>query len=220
MSITEKDFLLNEYTALKNETSQRIAMRYQIISFALITAGTLFGVGFQAKDASIILFYPILAVGIFALYITNSYDTQVINWYIEDCIEERVQKDAGNPASDDVIGYQHFRSTPERKIELFSRRVGSAGARAIFLLTEVIALIIGILLTDMSRTFLPYLVGMGNTVKTFDLKENALIIFAAASIVLSIIMVIFEARDIAQRQRDREAVAAQKVETTKTTATA
>ena len=82
MSIPEKDFLLNEYTALKNETAQRLAMRYQIISFALITAGTLFGVGFQAKDASIVLFYPILAVGIFALYITNSYDTQIINWYI------------------------------------------------------------------------------------------------------------------------------------------
>ena|SRR2546421_12313620 len=105
MTNQEKELLIAEYSALRDEILKRIELRFQIASLALIALATLIGVGFQNHDAAIILLYPILALFLLSAHISNSFEVQKIEDYIRDHIELK--------AGIDNIGWQHYRIRPD-----------------------------------------------------------------------------------------------------------
>jgi hypothetical protein len=55
-------FLITEYSALRSELVKRMELQHQLISLALIAAGTFLSVGLEADSTIMILIYPFLAM--------------------------------------------------------------------------------------------------------------------------------------------------------------
>jgi hypothetical protein len=161
--------VIAEYNALREEILKIEDAQHQIISLAFIAPGTILAIGFQTRNASIMLVYPILALFLSAVWLSNSHGMSKIGAYIKSRIESKVGVDN--------IGWEHFNAGT---IEPF-RLIGFLGFRAIFIVTELITILAGISLTK------------------FSMIENVLLIAAFMSFVLSIIMlVIFDLKRVHQ----------------------
>jgi len=125
--------ILAEYNALRTDVMQRMEIRHQMVSLALITAGTLFTFGLQ-KDAptSILFVYPILACFITGIWAHNVIFTKKIVFYIRDNIESKLH------------GIKWETSSEKERFSLSSLS-GVISTSGVFLTTQIIAVVLGFL---------------------------------------------------------------------------
>jgi hypothetical protein len=126
------DLIAAEYTALREEILKLTDIQSQIVVITLVSFGTVLTVGSQIKSAAIILVYPVLALFLAIGWINNAHGIDLLGKYIQDQIEIRV--------GIENIGWEHF-SKKERTQYSF---IAFWGSRAIFFVTQILALIVGI----------------------------------------------------------------------------
>jgi hypothetical protein len=84
-------FFVEQFNSLRDEIGRRIDIRQQIMALNLIIAGTLFTLGVQPGiPETILLFYPLLAMFLAALWAHNDLRIGQINYYIRTVIEQNV----------------------------------------------------------------------------------------------------------------------------------
>lgn len=124
------NLIIAEYNALREEILKLTDIQYQIAALALIAPGTLITIGFQLKNATmIILIYPIFALFLAACWLNNAHGIYRLGLYIRKRIEPKV--------GEENIGWETFsRQTPMDHYHL-----GFWGYRAIFIGTAVLAIL-------------------------------------------------------------------------------
>jgi hypothetical protein len=145
-----------EYNSLREEILKRVEIRYQLIALTVTAFGALLAFGSQTKNAYPILFYPVLALCLAISWRSNTHNI----WHLSDYIIENIEAKAGN--SMHWESYSKY-SRQETKTE----RYVNYGSRGTFVLTEVLALCIGIIVgvtQPESNTFLLFLIGTGVSV--------------------------------------------------------
>ncbi len=90
---TKNEFLLVEYSALREEIVKRIELEYQLIYLSLVTFGVICGLGLPAHSSLVILFYPIFATCIIAGWVNSDNSIQYIANYIKNHIETKLGED-------------------------------------------------------------------------------------------------------------------------------
>lgn len=85
--------LIQQYTALRSEIEKRIDIRQQILALTLLVAGTFLTVGAQPNvPAVVLLFYPIIAMFLGAIWEHNDLRVGQINFYIRTEVEKHLGK--------------------------------------------------------------------------------------------------------------------------------
>jgi hypothetical protein len=83
--------LIQQYTALRSEIEKRIDIRQQILALTLLVAGTFLTVGAQPNvPAVVLLFYPIIAMFLGAIWEHNDLRVGQINFYIRTEVEKHL----------------------------------------------------------------------------------------------------------------------------------
>ena len=130
MDNLDTQLVIAEYNNLWTERLNRIGVRYQIISFALIALGTILGI----NNTTLLLLYPVLAFFLLTAYIGNTYQSQKIEEYIRKKIEVRFGK------AD--FGWQHYRGLHKKRG--ITVDLGFLGGRSVFLVAEIISVVVGL----------------------------------------------------------------------------
>ncbi|HAX71054.1 MAG TPA: hypothetical protein PK152_06150 [Anaerolineales bacterium] len=130
-------FLITEYSALRSELVKRMELQHQLISLALIAAGTFLSVGLEADSTIMILIYPFLAMFLASAWAQNDFWMRNIAFYIHYHIEDKL---TGNN-----LGWEH-NNPPGSKIPLFGS-LSLFASRGIFVGTQLLAILISVLRT-------------------------------------------------------------------------
>jgi hypothetical protein len=100
-SIREQ-LLIEEYIALRSEIEKRVEVRQQILALTLLVAGTFLTVGVQPNVPEVVLlFYPVIAMFLGAIWEHNDLRVGQINFYIRTEVEKLF--------GDTVPGWETFR---------------------------------------------------------------------------------------------------------------
>lgn len=129
------DFALVEYSSLREEILKRIELQHQLVSLALIVAGTIATVGVQFDSAITLLAYPFIAFCLASLWIRNNASMRQIGSYIMLNIETLFDSD--------TIGFEH--KQPYMQLTSIHRHFGSLErltARGVFVGTQIVTLVI------------------------------------------------------------------------------
>ncbi|HJT59523.1 MAG TPA: hypothetical protein VJ761_23645 [Ktedonobacteraceae bacterium] len=143
--------LIEQYRSLRSEIEKRIDIRQQIMALTLLVAGTFLTVGVQSGvPAVVLLFYPVIAMFLGAIWEHNDLRVGQINFYIRTEVEKHLG--ALGP------GWEAFRAktfpsrpkqrklrrstqrhplTPQRGLIIFA-------ARGMFFTTQAMALIVAV----------------------------------------------------------------------------
>jgi hypothetical protein len=130
-----KELIVAEYAHLTTELNNRQSIRYQMIQFALAALAALLtvsSVGIQNHLDLLIFAYPILVLVLSITYVSNAFEGRRVKNYIKTKIEIFLPGKAG---------WYSYRSGD--KIEALDS-LGNLGAKAIFILTAIIAVLIGV----------------------------------------------------------------------------
>ena len=134
-----RDLVVAEYNSLTTELNSRQSIRYQMIQFALAALAALLtvsSVGIQNHLDFLIFAYPALVLVLSIIYTTNSFESRRIKNYIRNRIEIFLPTIKG-----EQIGWHTYRKG--NKIEGFGT-VGNIGAKTIFIVTSVFAVLMGL----------------------------------------------------------------------------
>jgi hypothetical protein len=83
--------LIEQYTSLRSEIEKRIDIRQQILALTLIVAGTFLTVGVQPNvPAVVLLFYPLIALFLGAIWEHNDLRVGQINFYLRTEVEKHL----------------------------------------------------------------------------------------------------------------------------------
>lgn len=83
--------LIEQYTSLRSEIEKRIDIRQQILALTLIVAGTFLTVGVQPNvPAVVLLFYPLIALFLGAIWEHNDLRVGQINFYLRSEVEKHL----------------------------------------------------------------------------------------------------------------------------------
>jgi len=83
--------LIEQYTSLRSEIEKRIEIRQQILALTLLVAGTFLTVGVQPGVPEVVLlFYPLIAMFLGAIWEHNDLRIGQINFYIRTEIEKHL----------------------------------------------------------------------------------------------------------------------------------
>ena len=83
--------LIEQYASLRSEIEKRIEIRQQILALTLLVAGTFLTVGVQpGVPAVVLLFYPLIAMFLGAIWEHNDLRIGQINFYIRTEIEKHL----------------------------------------------------------------------------------------------------------------------------------
>jgi hypothetical protein len=147
-AITAESFSLitTEYNAMREEILKLEENQHQILSLSLIAPGTILAIGFQTRNASIMYLYPILALFLAAIWLSNSHGVHRIATYIKNRIEAKV--------GIDNIGWEHFHAETIEPYQF----IGFLGFRAIFIVTELLAIVAGISLSRFNAIEILFLI--------------------------------------------------------------
>lgn len=167
----DKDLLLAEYNALRNEILKRMEIENQLTTFTIIVFGTILGIGFQNKIASLILLYPTLALFLSIGHTHSDYHVHQIGMYIKDHVESVV-----GTAN---IGWEHF--LIGNRYSRYRLQVGG-----IFITTELLAIAVGLSIVPINTTFLAPLVGQSINNPSFTI--NLLLGIAIVSVLITVFM--------------------------------
>jgi hypothetical protein len=126
--------LIAEYNALREEILKGSEVQYQLIALTLTAFGLILTVGLQAKNVSILLVYPILALFLATVWTNTQARNAGIGAYIRKNIEPR--------AAEKAIGWESYLHQTWTWREF--RGITSAGSSAIFIITELLAIFVGL----------------------------------------------------------------------------
>src|SRR6266480_5494904 len=83
--------LVEQYISLRNEIEKRIEIRQQILALTLLVAGTFLTVGVQPGVPEVVLlFYPLIAMFLGAIWEHNDLRIGQINFYIRTEVEKHL----------------------------------------------------------------------------------------------------------------------------------
>lgn len=122
-------FLLAEYSALREEIIKRIELEYQVIYITLFIFSTMCGIAVAYKISIIILPYPILCVLLTSAWVNSDFSIFYITEYIKTQIETKI--------GEGTTGWEHYLA-PQKPLLLSSLSVGGT-----FVITALIAIWIG-----------------------------------------------------------------------------
>lgn len=125
--------LLEEYSALRDEINQRIGSRDQLVTFSMVTAGTVLGLAVQAKvEPALLLAYPVWATLLAVAWAHHDIRIGQLGEYIRQEIESQLD-----------MGWQEYiRNEYAKKENRFVKRLTEFSAAGIFLTTELLAVIL------------------------------------------------------------------------------
>jgi hypothetical protein len=132
----DHDALLAEYHALRAEILNRQGIQHQILSLAILAIGTLITVGIQSHQAALALLYPFFAFFLASAWRAQDRGISQIGEYIRVRIENALPS----------MGWEGFMAKARKKriIESFT----FFAARGVFLGTEILAVVVGLVLTS------------------------------------------------------------------------
>ena len=85
------NFLLAEFSALRDEISKRLSFQHQLIVISLVVAGTFFSLSFNSEsDPKIIYIYPVIALFLASGWAYNNIRLKQIGLYIKNNIESNI----------------------------------------------------------------------------------------------------------------------------------
>jgi len=157
MDHTDNDALLAEYQALRAEILSRQSIQHQILSLAILAIGTLITVGIQSHQAAIVLLYPVFAFFLATAWRSQDRGISQIGEYI------RVRIEKALPPMD----WEGFAAQARKKRKKVSFTIFAASG--IFLGTEILSIVVGLVVTTPLRDPLLNINGIlisdyGNTV--------------------------------------------------------
>lgn len=141
-SETQREFLITEYEALRDEIVQRVQARQQMWSILLVVAGTFLSVGIQPGIAAwTILLYPVIALFFSVNWLHNDTRIDQLTWYIQHQVEPTFH----------TVGWETYRAqTFRRKPRAAAQSplallpgLPALSARGIFASTQILACGIG-----------------------------------------------------------------------------
>ena len=157
--INGDDLLIAQYTSVRDEIVKRIEIQHQLLSLALIAPGTVLGIGFQTRNASLMLLYPLLGMFLSAAWLSNSFAIYDIADYIQSEIQPRV--------GEGFKIWEDFRASIDTRHLAILHFLGTRG---LFIGTGLLTLLAGIALAK------------------FDNSQTIYLIVGIVSIILTIIL--------------------------------
>jgi hypothetical protein len=128
--------VLQEFSALRDESLKRTEIRHQLISFTLIAAGTFLTVGAQELAAPVVLLiYPLLATFLAATWTHSDIRVGEIGEYIRKNIEPRLEG---------LNWEQHLHQMHAKSGNWLQRRLTEIATTGIFISTELLAIILAV----------------------------------------------------------------------------
>ncbi|MGB7539787.1 MAG: HAD family hydrolase [Anaerolineales bacterium] len=142
------DFNLAEYAALRSEILKRSEIQHQLISMALIAAGTFLTVNFTDTStiplsSTVTLIYPLLAIFLAAAWAQNDYRVRQIGLYIKVCIEKNFLQTG--------LGWEH--AGPSTSVGPFGSLTLFA-SRGVFIGTELLTVAVALVKIISSKKLL------------------------------------------------------------------
>jgi hypothetical protein len=122
-----------QYTALRNEILKRIELRHQFVVLSLSLAGIALSLGISTPIINLI--YPPLATLICAGWTHNNLRIRQMAHYISNQIEDALPG----------LGWDTHRKSIDAETSVFGWSLELLSAAGIFVVTELIAIVIGIL---------------------------------------------------------------------------
>jgi len=171
-----RDLVVAEYNSLTTELNSRQSIRYQMIQFSLAALAALLSVSavvIQNHLDFLIFAYPVLVLVLSIIYTTNTFESRRIKNYLKIRIEIFLPAIKG-----EKIGWHTFRKS--NKIEGFGT-VGNIGAKTIFIITSVFAVLMGIQIMhqgEISEVLLKVAVGATILLIFLLLSEGLLFLLA------------------------------------------
>lgn len=166
---------LTEYQALRAEILKRFDIQHQLLSLAVIAAGTLFVAGIQYANptvgALIILGYPVLSLFLAAGW--GHHDRRV--WQAATYIRERIEPKVGV----DRLGWEHFH--PASSV---GPGLQFLAARGVFIGTQVFAILVGAFLARLDT--LASTVLAGSALPVTEVGVLVFLVVGVGSVVLTI----------------------------------
>lgn len=136
---------MNEYNALRSEILKRIELMHQVASLGFLVPGTIFAFGFQTKDATILLLYPLLALVLSLLWSQHERRARECGYYIYTHIETKFEK---------AMNWEHFMDAT-RTLDRFFDQYANWAAIGIFSGTSILAIVVGIPVAIQFGTIVP-----------------------------------------------------------------
>jgi 8-oxo-dGTP diphosphatase len=126
--------MLQEFSALRDESVKRTEIRHQLLSFTLVAAGTFLTVGAQEiVEPSVLLIYPLLAAFLAATWTHSDIRVGEIGEYIRNNIEPRLEG----------LNWEEYLHKKYAEQESWlKKRLSELSASGIFLSTELLAVIL------------------------------------------------------------------------------
>jgi len=154
LSSESKQELLAEFVALREELIKRQEMRFQLLTFTLIIAGTILSLGTQ-KEVSVIvlLIYPILAFFLALTLVHIQIGAVEISQYLKEKIEDRFLS----------LGWERYiRELQTGKRKSYFAKAKGIPAFGVFIVTEIVALVLAV-----PRIFFPFKESLGSILEVF-----------------------------------------------------
>ncbi|MFN8418232.1 MAG: hypothetical protein U0528_03145 [Anaerolineae bacterium] len=170
LSDVEREFLLAEYSALREEILKRIELQHQLILGTLVATGTFLTVYFQAGIAAVLLAYPPLAMFLALSWSQNDQRNREITSYLS----QKEELFLSNPS----VGWEHSRRS-SRLWFLGSRKV--LAARGIFIGSQLL-------------TILLFVLHLSGTGQLLSVENGILLGVDVLLIMLSVIIIGFPSR--------------------------
>lgn len=153
----ESALVTTEYNNLRAEILKREEIRYQLIALTVTVFGALLAFESQTKNATSLLLYPVLALCLALSWRSNHQTIFKLSDYIIEHIEKKV-------GSKNMHWEGHCNSPgQESTVDKYLQY----GSRGIFVLTEVLALLIGVIVgitqPESNNIFIVY-IGVGISV--------------------------------------------------------
>jgi hypothetical protein len=127
-----------EYTYLRTEVIKLMELQFQNIAVTVLAFGTVLSVGFQARNAAIILVYPLLSLILSIVWLHHANLIARIAAYVRTDVEDRVGYH--------YLGWEHFvRGNP-----LPRRHLAYWGMRAIFVASSILAILASLMVPGSS----------------------------------------------------------------------
>ena len=130
----EPTLVLAEYNTLRGEILKREEIRYQLIALTVTGFGLLLAFGSQTQNATSLLFYPVLALCIAIAWRSNHQSIWKLSDYIIDHIESK---------SKNNLNWESYSNSLLKRQK--TDRYLTFGSKGIFVLTDILALIIGVI---------------------------------------------------------------------------
>ncbi len=165
----DSTLVTTEYNSLRAEILKRVEIRYQLLALTVTVFGALLAFGSQTKNVAPIFLYPILAFCLALSWRSNQHNI----WKMSDYIAEHIEAKVGYYN----MFWESYCKSPggETKTEKYL----NYGSKGTFVLTEVLALIIGIIVgVTQSEPNTALLVFIGTCISVLMTIATAILLFS------------------------------------------